>query len=148
MRVSFTGSMYGMTRWQARQLADWFREHRNRMMIFSHGCCIGADIEAHSLAREICGSALFIAVFPSTAKTRAPIPEDSDHVAEPRPPLERNPDIVNVGHDMLLATPKEMHEVLRSGTWATIRYARKMKIPYKVLWPTRWPADGHDQGRV
>jgi hypothetical protein len=33
----------------------------------------------------------------------------------------------------LIATPESLTEELRSGTWATIRYARKIKKPCLIL---------------
>jgi hypothetical protein len=50
------------------------------------------------------------------------------------PPLERNKHIVhNCG--WLIAAPKEDSETLRSGTWATIRYARKLRRPITIVFP-------------
>jgi hypothetical protein len=43
---------------------------------------------------------------------------------KPWPPLKRIKAMVRWS-DTLVATPFEPYEVLRSGTWATIRYARK-----------------------
>lgn len=43
----------------------------------------------------------------------------------PKPYLERNQDIVR-STELLLATPENNVEQQRSGTWATIRFARKM----------------------
>jgi arginase family enzyme len=50
--------------------------------------------------------------------------------------LERNEDIVR-DTDFLIACP-EGSEVMRSGTWATVRYARKKGRTIVVFWP-----DGH-----
>jgi hypothetical protein len=123
-----------MDEWQREQLWKWLAECKGRIAVAAHGCCIGADVQFHGLVREICGRSLFIAVFPSTAKTRAPTPEDSDHVADPKPPLKRNHDIVDCGSDCLLATPKGLTEESISGTWAAIRYARKKKVPVEIFW--------------
>ena len=37
--------------------------------------------------------------------------------------------------DILIATPKEKEEQLRSGTWATIRYAKKTKKIVFLVYP-------------
>lgn len=58
----------------------------------------------------------------------------ADVVHEPRPPLERNRDVVDAS-DVLLACPGGMAEEQRSGTWATIRYARKAGKPVVIVWP-------------
>jgi hypothetical protein len=42
-----------------------------------------------------------------------------------KPPFERNEDIADMC-DILIAAPKAATEVLRSGTWATIRHARRI----------------------
>jgi hypothetical protein len=48
--------------------------------------------------------------------------------------IERNTEIVD-DSDHLFAAPKEQFEQLRSGTWATVRRARKKGIPYEILLP-------------
>lgn len=52
---------------------------------------------------------------------------------EPRPFIVRNHDIVDLT-DWLLATPKG-DEVVRSGTWATVRYARRIDHPVVIVYP-------------
>jgi hypothetical protein len=47
MKVSFTGTRQGMSEWQKQQLDMWAWTNRNKLVQFSHGCCIGADVEAH-----------------------------------------------------------------------------------------------------
>lgn len=133
MKVSFTGTRQGMSAWQKQQLAKFLEEHRSQVALFTHGACSGADAEAHDLVRDVCGSSTFIAVFPSTAKTRVHV-QGADYMADPKPPLERDKDIVDCGCDLLLAAPLQMSEVLRSGTWSTIRYARKRHVPVQILW--------------
>lgn len=48
--------------------------------------------------------------------------------------LDRNHDIVDEV-DMLIATPKEYDEQLRSGTWATVRYAEKKDKTIIFIYP-------------
>ena len=133
MRVSFTGTRSGMNPWQKQQLEKFLKEHKNRMTIFAHGSCVGADVEAHAMVQGICGSGIYIAVFPSTAKTRVHV-QGADYIADPKPPLERDKDIVDCGCDLLLAAPLQMNEALRSGTWSTIRYAKKKKVRVEIFW--------------
>lgn len=137
MKSSFTGTRSGMTPQQKQLLRDWLDRHKSSISFAAHGCCTGSDIEFHKMVREVCGSGVYIAIYPSTSKTRAPIPEDANFVAKPADPLVRNKDIVRAGHDVLVATPKTLYEVLRSGTWAAIRFARKMKVPIVILPPAR-----------
>lgn len=135
MNISFTGTQQGMTEYQKLQLKTWLLKYKPLIQRFSHGCCIGADMEAHEIVREVCGLSVFIAVYPSNASTRAPIPRDADFVAVAEHPLERNKKIVKDGKDTLIAAPFEMREVLRSGTWATIRFARQVHVPIFYAWP-------------
>ena len=51
----------------------------------------------------------------------------------PKPYLDRNRDIVDAC-EVLLATP-DGPERLRSGTWSTVRYARKIGKPVEVRLP-------------
>lgn len=55
-------------------------------------------------------------------------------VHKAKPPLDRNRDIVN-GSDVMLVAPRERKEELRSGTWATYRYAREQGKTCIVVWP-------------
>ena len=55
-------------------------------------------------------------------------------ILDPRPYLARNRDIVDAS-DLMLACPAEQQEVLRSGTWATIRYALKRDKHLIVIHP-------------
>jgi hypothetical protein len=35
----------------------------------------------------------------------------------------------------MFATPHTQHEIIRSGTWATIRHAIKEALPVLIVWP-------------
>jgi predicted Rossmann fold nucleotide-binding protein DprA/Smf involved in DNA uptake len=48
--------------------------------------------------------------------------------------LERNKDIVSES-DFLIAAPDSKKERLRSGTWATVRHARKLGKRVMILEP-------------
>jgi hypothetical protein len=120
-----------MSDFQKSELEEWIAAHPGQ---FYHGCCCGADMEFHHLVKKVWGREAFIGIFPSTAKTRAPIPPDANFVAEPKPPLVRDKDIVRAGRDILLAAPLQMSEVLRSGTWSTVRFAKKLGVPVEMFW--------------
>lgn len=47
-------------------------------------------------------------------------------------PLKRNSVLVDMGHDALEAFPLRRPEILRSGTWATVRYARRTGVPVTI----------------
>ena len=85
-----------------------------------HGDCVGGDEAGHALAREF--TKAWIVAHPGD------IPAKRAHCAadETRPvapTLARNRAIVDAT-DILLACPA-CEEYTRSGTWATVRYARR-----------------------
>lgn len=121
IRVGFTGTQRGCTQRQRDELNDWFGSFTLiDEFELHHGDCIGADAEAHEIAR---GWGARVAGHPPTdPKKRAFCRFDEER--EPKPYLDRNHDIVDET-EWMVAAPGEMEEQLRSGTWATIRYARK-----------------------
>jgi hypothetical protein len=48
--------------------------------------------------------------------------------------IARNHDIVDASA-VLVATPRDWYEEQRSGTWATIRYARAQRKAVIIVWP-------------
>lgn len=122
-RIGFTGTQRGMTAEQmgaVTTLLQTYRDQHNGVE-FHHGDCVGADRDA-----DIIASALGITRVihpPSISAKRAWCVAET--VLSPKPYLERNHDIVNAV-EIMLATPGEYMEQLRSGTWATVRYTRKL----------------------
>lgn len=57
-----------------------------------------------------------------------------DVIKEEKEYIQRNHDIVD-DSDMLIAFPSTMNEILRSGTWATIRYAKKRGKMVLIIFP-------------
>lgn len=130
--IGFTGTQVGMSERQTRELyrllclavADGDTE-------FRHGDCVGADEESHQIA--ITAGVKRIVIHPPTNTSKRawcrnwPGPSDYEILVLPgKPYLERNKDIV-VATTTLIATPKTDLEELRSGTWSTVRFARKMQ---------------------
>lgn len=115
--AGMTGSRNGMTKAQKVE----FRKLLAQLEVgtLHHGDCVGADEQAAAIAQEL--GILTIAHPPTNEKLRAF--HESDIVLESKPHLVRNRDIVD-SSSTVFAFPKEMKEVLRSGTWSTVRYAR------------------------
>ena len=90
---------------------------------FHHGDCVGADSNAYNIIRHIIPTCPIHIHPPEKEKTRA-FCDGYSVIHEPKPYIERDKDIVDAV-DVLVATPRGSNEELRSGTWATIRYARK-----------------------
>lgn len=135
----FTGSRHGITAGQRDVLRGVLRNDMRHVrgrpgMIYGgrpthlhHGDCVGADHEAHILAVQ-CG--LDISIHPPIELTYRALnrPYGRGMIYEPKAYLTRNRAIVEAC-DVLIACPLTEDPVLRSGTWATIRYAELMGKP-------------------
>jgi hypothetical protein len=128
--VGFTGTQRGLTFRQYITLEVHLHKFSFSDARFHHGDCVGADAEASEIARRL--GFRIVAHPPTNVKKRAYVPVDE--VFPPRPYLERNHVIVSVT-DILFACPGEVPEQLRSGTWATLRYARKLRKKLCIIFP-------------
>ena len=126
--LGFTGTQIGMTHDQLMLFADIISDLQP--VQFHHGDCIGADKEAHGIVRAILPNCNIVVHPPVKGDKRAFC--NADVILAPREYLERNRDIVDAC-DILIATPKSAKEELRSGTWATVRYAIKSHKPVKLI---------------
>lgn len=128
-KVGFTGTQAGCTSAQKAMLRlrlSIMRE-QSAQCEFHHGDCIGADEDAHTEAV----AAFFITVcHPPLAVGKRAFTKN-DFVRQNKEYLDRNRDIVDETYG-LIACPKGMEE-LRSGTWSTVRYARKLKRPILII---------------
>lgn len=126
--VGFTGTRAGMT--DAQKITVGYMLADPRITHVHHGDCVGADAEFHKLARE---NDLKVLISPPTDdRLRAYC--QGDYVAEPLGYLTRNKVIVSAS-DYLIATPKEMTEQPKGGTWYTVRHARSKKKRVAIVWP-------------
>jgi hypothetical protein len=132
IHIGFTGTQDGMTEKQKRTV--------HRLVIelgatdLHHGDCIGSDDQADMIAREL---GLWLHIHPPSNPSKRAwcvVPSGLLTLYQPLPYLERNHAIVDAAA-ALIATPKEMTETLRSGTWATVRYARRQRKPLHIAWP-------------
>lgn len=120
MRLGFTGTQKGMTDAQRTTVQRLLSECS--VPELHHGDCIGADADAHDIAMHL---GIRVVVHPPTNPSKRAYVQGAVRVESEKPYLDRNHDIVD-STDVLLATPNAKYEVLLSGTWATIRYARKL----------------------
>lgn len=131
MIVGFTGTRDGMTPRQKAAFGVLITSAEQ----LHHGMCVGADSEAEAIAKQRA---------PNCCRTGHPasdVPDkyranclDTDEVLPAVPAMERNGTIVDAC-DLLIAAPRALQEELRSGTWATVRYARKSGKPVIILDP-------------
>lgn len=131
MRVGFTGTQKGMTDDQIVAFLYVVFDLKG-IEEFHHGDCVGADEQAHHLIR---------AARPKVKIVGHP-PDDPDHQAfcdvdlsrDPRAYLQRNSRIVTQTQ-VLIATPGQQQEIVRSGTWSTVRMAGRLGRPYVLILP-------------
>jgi hypothetical protein len=134
LKIGFTGTQKGMTFDQKNNFLVTMRDLNNDFHLteFHHGDCIGSDADAHRLVQIY---------FPHVEIKKHP-PEDPKKRAfceggfpyKEKPYLERNHMIVD-STDVMIATPDGESEELRSGTWATIRYAKKQNKKVSTIIP-------------
>jgi hypothetical protein len=121
LKLGFTGTQNGMSIQQMKSLRILLEELKP--FEFHHGDCIGADEESHDIVSTFWKSAVIVIHPPDIDKKRAFC--RGHLVLQPKPYLERDRDIVDAT-DVLVAAPKDENtEEVRSGTWYTVRYARK-----------------------
>ena len=97
-----------------------------------HGDCSGADNVANVMATILQWRRVSHPCTGTAAAWRAHCDVDKEMPA--KEPLDRNQDIVNVV-DELIALPQLTEERSpRSGTWATIRMARRRGIPITIIY--------------
>jgi len=131
--LGFTGSEHSVPQKQLNALQHVLSQLRDPGLDdqqFHHGDCIGADDQAGRLAH---GLGYQVHIHP-------PIIEDKrafsiHHFAHPAAQyLTRNGHIADRAQ-ILLAAPDTIDERLRSGTWATVRYARQRRVPAILVFP-------------
>lgn len=129
MKIGFTGTQRGMTDQQKKDVLFYLIEGLNEgvrpdlgesEVEFHHGDCIGADKEAYDIAAEL---GYYIVCHPPKNPSKRAW-TSCDEMAEEKDYLVRNRDVVDES-EILIAAPGEREEQLRSGTWSTVRYARK-----------------------
>lgn len=131
--ISFTGSRSGLTKPQSLVLLDKILERKlqYKLVTLIHGDCIGADTDAHYIAMS---EELEVRKRPCNIEPQRAFTLGGEIVSSPESPLQRNHKIVNDGNE-LISCPSGFGEKLRSGTWATTRYARKINKPILIIYP-------------
>jgi len=143
--VGFTGTRNGMTSEQRRSVEDILRELQPAIGV--HGDCIGADADFDLLCLE-CG--IMRHIRPCTYESMRAHCERRGAivVAEPKPPMARNRDIVDdvTPHGALIACPPNYHRIKSgSGTWATYGFGRRKGILVEVVFPDGMVRDDFEE---
>jgi hypothetical protein len=135
MKVGFTGTRSGMTNFQKelvkKELQTIWLQHPDLLVI--HGDCIGADADFDEIAMNL---GIPREIFPCHLMNMRARRDKLGAVCtrEPVAPLKRNQRIVDEV-DILFVAPYSSEEQVRSGTWFTVRYARKINKPHSIFWP-------------
>ena len=126
--LGFTGTQRGMTKKQLFAVMNIMQD--SSYETGHHGDCIGADWEFHQLCR-----------FKKMAVVGHPPRNQSkrafctfDVTMPSKEYIPRNHDIVDAS-GLVIVAPGEMKEVLRSGTWATYRYAKQTVTDLVIAYP-------------
>lgn len=132
-RIGFTGTQRGMTGHQKKSFSNFiFPYYKYNDLTFHHGDCIGADEEAHKIISDNFKLTKIIVHPPLIQASRAFC--KGREVRNLKKYIDRNHDIVDET-DFIIATPYQIREIVRSGTWATIRYAKKHKKKAIIIYP-------------
>lgn len=132
-RLGFTGTRQGMTREQLATLRIVLRKHAGWWL--SHGDCVGADEQLHHVAHGLGFDDDSIWIHPPEEdRLRAFCGAPPGRIFRPRPYKIRNMEIADLCA-RLVAAPAEASEQRRGGTWFTVRYARHLGRPIKIILP-------------
>lgn len=139
MTLGFTGTRKGMTQEQKNVVTELTYRLAPRIEstghTFLHGCAEGGDREFHDIAAGIGSRHLFpikrdqiewAAANATTSDLIVPLQTD---------PIGRNHVMVDLAEAFLAAPYGWIEQTRGSGTWATIRYCRKIKRVLYVVWP-------------
>lgn len=130
IKIGFTGTQKGLTTKQLISLKEFLDTVQYKILEFHHGDCIGADTEFHNICSEYYSN---IIIHPPIYENKRSFCKGTI-ILDKKDYLDRNHDIVDDTH-VLLVCPKEYKEQLRSGTWATFRYAVKKNKPIFIFYP-------------
>ena len=97
---------------------------------FRHGDCVGGDARAHEIVQRM---GIYVIVHPPLNSFKRAYC-NGDEILEEREYLERNRDIVRLS-DSMIAMPRSKEELTRSGTWYTIRFAKKLGKELFIIFP-------------
>lgn len=130
MNVGFTASRDGITEKQKEALRRILWSYRRFGEVqFHHGDCVKGDEAGDAIAKE---EGCFRVIHPPINPVLRAFCK-GDVILPEKDYISRNHDIVNAT-EILIACPKGP-ERIQSGTWATIRYARKLGRKVIILDP-------------
>jgi hypothetical protein len=135
--IGFTGTSKGMTPEQKAQVREKLVKYKAEGYThFRHGLCIGSDEQAAKIAKEL---GYYVVAHPGyspknpTSRLFRSDFDGNDGMRREKPFVKRDHDIVDES-DCMIGTPLGPEET-RSGTWTTLRYAKKKGKPRDIIYP-------------
>lgn len=125
-----TGSRNGVSNAALKSFQEFLIENKKQIIEGHHGDCVGADTIFHN---ELTKNNIQVVIHPPNVNSMRSFCK-SENILRPKSYLERNKDIVN-SSTILVAFPDSEHERVRSGTWSTVRYARKREKEIHIFLP-------------
>ena len=120
--IGFTGTQRKLPKTRYDALRAKLLPLHGYSIVLHHGDCIGSDRMAHIIAKDL---GFKIHIHPPIDRLKRANMK-GDIIEKAYPYLQRNKFIVDAC-GLIIAMPKNPNEEeLRSGTWATVRYARKV----------------------
>lgn len=123
--IAFSGTRKGMTALQTAKVLELLEDFPANS-VFLHGMCVGADAEFHRLVRRVSLQRMAgfrIEMYPCDLRGWQAKGLVADYKHPEMKSLVRNRKMVDLA-SVLIATPFSNEEIMRSGTWSTIRYAK------------------------
>jgi len=133
MIISFTGTASGMNATQMTNVINLINKQKPKITKCVHGDCVGADTDFHNIVTKL-GLGDLIEIHPCTIHNKRGY-NHAPKVYDAIGPLDRNKIMVQRAH-LVVGTPGTDTEIIRSGTWHSIRYAKKLGRPLLVLYPS------------
>lgn len=127
IKIGFTATREGISIYQKQELARLVKLLQPSEV--HHGLCQGGDAEFHDLVRALLPNCKIVG-HPPTIKT-VYVYRYCDEMRRPKSYLDRNKGIVDETN-VLIGCPLGK-EILRSGTWSTIRYAKKLERKVYII---------------
>lgn len=130
MILGFTGSRNKPNNNVYENLQKFIIENKNKIIEAHHGDCIGSD---KIFDNEIKKYGIKTIIHPPNINNYRSFCS-YDEIKSPMSFLKRNKNIVD-SSNILIALPPTDHEIIRSGSWQTIRYARKKNKKIYIFYP-------------
>jgi hypothetical protein len=128
MKLGMTGNREGISLAATERFRKFLDE--NNITEAHHGDCIGADQEFHNI---VVSKGIKVIIHPPKLCSHRAYCK-SANVLEGEDYMIRNHNIVD-SCDTLVAFTRDNKEIRRSGTWSTIRYAKKIQKNTIIIFP-------------